>query len=111
MEVRAKLSYVRITPRKMRLVANLAKGLAVEKAHFQLDFSQKRGGKILSKLLDSAIANAREKGGIDMDNLFVKNVLVDDGPILKRFMPRAQGRATKILKKMSHITLILDEAR
>ena len=111
MEVKATLRYARITPRKMRLLADLAKGLPVEKAHYQLDFSQKKGGKMLSKLLDSAIANAREKGGMDMDNLYVKRVLVDDGPILKRFMPRSMGRAYKILKKMSHVTLILDEAR
>src|SRR5687768_17299971 len=110
MEVKAILRYSRITPRKMRLVANLAKGLPVEKAHYQLRFCQKRGGKILSKLLDSAIANAREKGGVDMDNLYVKRVMVDDGPILKRFMPRSMGRAYKILKKMSHVTVILDEA-
>ena len=111
MEVKAKLRYARITPRKMRLVANLAKGLPVEKAHYQLTFSPKRGAKVLSGVLNSAIANAREKGGIDMDNLFVKNVLVDDGPILKRFIPRSMGRANKILKKMSHVTVILGEAR
>jgi len=111
MDVKAKLSYARITPRKMRLVANLAKGLPVEKAHFQLKFSQKKGGKLLSKLLDSAIANAKEKGGIDVDNLFVKNVTVDDGPVMKRFMPRAMGRAYKILKKMSHVEITLGEAR
>lgn len=111
MEVKAILRYARITPRKMRLVANLAKGLRVEKAHYQLEFSQKKGGKLLSTLLDSAIANAKEKGGIDVDNLYVKNVVVDDGPMLKRFMPRAMGRATKIQKKMSHVTLVLDEAR
>ncbi len=111
MEARATLRYARITPRKMRLVANLAKGLPAEKAHYQLTFCQKRGGKMLLKLLDSAIANAREKGGIDVDHLYVKNVMVDDGPIMKRFMPRAMGRAYRILKKMSHVTLILDEAR
>lgn len=111
MEVQAKLRYARITPRKMRLVANLAKGLPVEKAHFTLKFSQKKGGKLLSKLLDSAIANAKEKGGVDVDNLVVKNVTVDDGPIMKRFMPRAMGRAYKILKKMSHVTITLSEAR
>ena len=111
MEVKATLRYARITPRKLRLVGNLMKGLPVEKAHYQLDFSQKRGGKLLSKLLDSAIANAREKGGVDMEHLYVKNVFVDDGPIMKRFMPRAMGRAYKILKKMSHVTIVLDEAR
>jgi large subunit ribosomal protein L22 len=111
MESRATLRYARITPRKFRLVADLVKGLPVEKAHFQLRFSHKKGAKLLSKLLDSAIANAKEKGGIDMDHLYVKRVMVDDGPIMKRFMPRAMGRAYKILKKMSHATLILDEAR
>ncbi|MCB0417776.1 MAG: 50S ribosomal protein L22 [Bdellovibrionaceae bacterium] len=111
MEVSAKLRFARITPQKMRLVANLAKGLPVDKAGYQLKFSQKKGGLLLSKLLDSAVANAREKGGIDVDNLYVKNVFVDAGPIMKRFMPRAMGRATQILKRTSHVTLILDEAR
>lgn len=111
MEVKAKLRFARVTPRKMRLVAGLCKGLPVEKAHCQLNFCQKKGGKILGKLLDSAIANAKEKGGIDMDNLFVKRVVVDQGPVLKRFMPRAKGMAYQIQKKMCHITLVLDEAR
>ncbi len=111
MEVKATLRYARITPRKMRLLADLAKGLPVEQARQQLAFSQKKGGKLMGKLLDSAVANAREKGGLAMENLYVKRVQVDDGPILKRFMPRAMGRATKILKKMSHVTIILDEAR
>ena len=111
MEVRAKLRYARITPRKMRLVADLCKGMPVEKAHYQLMVCQKKGGKILSTLLNSAVANAKEKGGIDVDNLYVKRVQVEDGPMLKRFMPRAMGRATKIRKKMSHVIIILDEAR
>ncbi len=111
MEVSAKLKYARITPRKARLVAKLAEGLPVEKAGHQLKFSQKKGGKIIGKILNSAIANAKEKGGIDVDNLFVKQVIVGDGPMMKRFMPRAQGRATQIIKKMSHITVILDEGR
>src|SRR5260370_24002 len=111
MEVKAKLRFARITPRKMRLIADLCKGLPVEKANYQLEFSQKKGGKLMVDLLKSAIANAREKGGVDMDNLFVKQVIVEDGPMLKRFLPRAMGRATKIRKKMSHVTLVLDEAR
>jgi large subunit ribosomal protein L22 len=65
---------------------------------------------ILKKLLDSALANAKQKKYVDIDNLYVKNVLVDGGPMLKRFLPRAMGRATKIRKRMSHITLILDES-
>lgn len=111
MEVKAKLRYARCTARKMRLVAGLCKGLPVDQAHYQLKFSPKRGAKLMSALLDSAIANAKEKGGVDVDNLFVKSILVDPGPVLKRFIPRSQGRATPVLKRMSHITLILDEAR
>jgi len=111
MEVKAKLRFASITPRKMRLVADFCKGLRVEKARYQLDYSPKRGAKILSKLLDSAVANAREKGGIDMDNLFVKRVVVEGGPMMKRIMPRSMGRAYRIQKKMSHVTVILDEAR
>lgn len=111
MEVKAKLSYARITPRKLRLVADLVKGLPVEKAHYQLDFCQKKGAKLVKALLTSAIANAKEKGGIDVDNLFVKSVFVDDGPVMKRFIPRSMGRANRILKKMSHLTVVLDEAR
>jgi large subunit ribosomal protein L22 len=111
MQVQASLKFARITPRKMRLAGNLCKGFPVEKAHNQWSCSPKRGSRLMVTLLKSAVANAREKGGVDIDNLFVKNVLVDDGPIMKRFMPRSMGRAYKILKKMSHITLILDEAR
>jgi large subunit ribosomal protein L22 len=92
-------------------VANLAKGLPVEDAHYQLEYCQKKAGGLLRTLLASAIANAKEKGGIDVEHLYVKNVFVDDGPVLKRFMPRAMGRAYPILKKMSHVTIVLDEAR
>ena len=111
MEVRAKLSFVRITPRKLRQLVSLCKGFPVQKAHYQLGYSKRKGGGVLSKLVDSAVANAKGRGGIDVDNLYVKNVLVDDGPILKRFRPRSMGRADKILKKMSHVTVVLDEAR
>jgi large subunit ribosomal protein L22 len=65
---------------------------------------------ILKKLLDSAIANAKQKKYVDIDSLFVKNVIVDGGPMLKRFLPRAMGRATKIRKRLSHITIVLDES-
>lgn len=111
MEVKAVLRYARVTPRKMRLVARLAQGQPVEKAAIQLQFCNKRGAKMVGDLLKSAVANAREKGGIAMDALYVKRVVVDDGPVLKRFMPRSQGRAYPILKKMCHVTMVLDEAR
>jgi len=111
MEVKAKLRFARITARKMRLVAGSCKGLPVDTASYQLRFSPKRGAKVVCHLLDSVVANAKEKGGVDIDNLFVKNVLVDTGPMLKRFIPRSQGRATPVLKRMCHVTMILDEAK
>lgn len=111
MEVKAILRYARITPRKMRLVGDLCRGLPVDDADRQLQQCQRRGAKMVRVLLKSAIANAKEKGGVDTEHLYVKNVFVDDGPTMKRFMPRAMGRAYPILKKMSHITVVLDEAR
>lgn len=111
MEIRAKLSYARISPRKMRLVTNLCKGLPITEARNQLTFSSKKGAKFLIKLLDSALANAKNKGGIDTESLYVKNAYVDCGPTMKRYLPRSMGRATPILKRMSHVTIILDEAR
>jgi large subunit ribosomal protein L22 len=74
-----------------------------------LMYMPQKAAFILKKLLDSAVANAKQKKYVDVDNLFVKNVLVDGGPVLKRFLPRAMGRATKIRKRTSHITMILDE--
>lgn len=111
MEVIAKLRYARITPQKMRLVAGLCRGLPIETARQQLRLSPKRGTRFLATLLNSAVANAQEKGGIDMENLYIKRVIVDEGPTMKRFMPRAMGRATGIFKRMSHVTVVLDEAR
>ncbi len=111
MEVRAVLRYARVTPRKMRLVARLCAGMPVDKASVQLRYCQKKGAKMVHTLLNSAVANAREKGGIAMDKLMVKTVMVDDGPVMKRFMPRSQGRAYPILKKLCHVTIVLDEAR
>ena len=111
MEHVAKLKFARITPRKMRLVGDLARGFVVNDALAQLFFSKKRGAKILSALIHSARSAARQKGGVEDSMLFVKQVFVDDGPMLKRFIPRAQGRATPVRKKMSHITVVLDEVR
>jgi large subunit ribosomal protein L22 len=75
-----------------------------------LTYMPQKASLILKKLLDSAIANARQKKYVDVDNLYVKNVTVDGGPMMKRFLPRAMGRATKIRKRTSHITMILDES-
>ncbi len=105
----AKLNHLKISPRKVRLVANMLKGLFVNEAEAQLLVSsQKSVGPIL-KLLRSAVSNSKQKQ-LNLENLFIKEIRVDGGPMLKRFMPRAQGRATMIQKKTSHITLVLGES-
>jgi len=109
MEVRAKLRFVRVSPRKARLVADLIRGKGSEEAMNILTFTKKAASKILIKLLKSAIANATQKKTIDIDRLYVKKITVDQGPTMKRFQPRALGRATMIRKRASHITIVLDE--
>ncbi len=109
MEARAKLSYVRLSPQKTRLVVDMVRGKGVQDALNILKFSPQKSAAIVSKLVSSAVANAEQRGVSDVDRLVVKAISVDQGPVLKRFMPRAQGRATKIRKPTSHITVILDE--
>ena len=112
MESRAVLKFARVAARKARLVADLVRGKDVSEAIEILSFTDKKTGPLLRKLVESAVANAeqsarRESVDLDIDALFVKTVLVDAGPTLRRFRPRAQGRASKILKKTSHITVAL----
>jgi large subunit ribosomal protein L22 len=109
MEASAKLKFIRLSPQKTRLVADMVRGKAVQEALNILKFSPQRPADVVAKLVRSAVANAEQKGVSDVDRLFVKALFVDQGPVLKRFMPRAQGRATKIRKPTSHITVILDE--
>ncbi|HKK01223.1 MAG TPA: 50S ribosomal protein L22 [Desulfuromonadales bacterium] len=109
MEARAKLSYARLSPQKTRLVVDMVRGKGVQDALNILKFSPQKAAAIVSKLVSSAVANAEQKGVSDVDHLFVKAITVDQGPALKRFLPRAQGRATKIRKPTSHILVILDE--
>ncbi|MDG5468005.1 50S ribosomal protein L22 [Deltaproteobacteria bacterium IMCC39524] len=109
METSAKLKSVRLSPQKTRLVVDMVRGKAVQEALNILKFSPQRPADVVAKLVRSAVANAEQKGVEDVDRLFVKAVFVDQGPVLKRFMPRAQGRATKIRKPTSHITVVLDE--
>ena len=100
----------RISPRKVRLVGDLIETKNVNEAMGLLTYMPQKASFILKKLLDSALANAKQKKYVDIDNLYIKNVMVDGGPMVKRFLPRAMGRATKIRKRMSHITLVLDES-
>ena len=109
MEVTAKLRFVRVGPRKAQLVADLIRGKGSEEALNILTFTKKAAAKIVIKLLKSAIANATQKKNIDVDRLFIKKIAVDQGPTMKRFQPRALGRATTIRKRTSHIDIVLDE--
>ena len=109
MEATATLKSVRLSPQKTRLVIDMIRGREVQDALNILKFSPKRSAAIVSKLVSSAVANAEQKGIDDVDRLYVKTISVDQGPVLRRFMPRAQGRATKIRKPTAHITVVLDE--
>jgi large subunit ribosomal protein L22 len=110
MEIVAKAQMMRISATKVRIVGDLIKKKNVNDALGILQFTPRKGAVILKKLLDSAIGNARQKKYVDVDTLYVKNVVVNEGPTMKRFLPRAMGRATPIRKRMSHVTLILDES-
>lgn len=106
---KASLRHVRISPQKARLIINLIRGKQVEPALQILQYSPKKGAALASKLLKSAIANAREGSGADVDRLWVTGGYVDAGRIMKRYMPRAQGRANLIMKRSSHITILVGE--
>ncbi len=106
----AKLRQARITPQKARLVADQIRGLPVDKAINLLTFSNKKAAGLIKKVLESAIANAEHNDGADVDELKVKTIMVDEGPIMKRFMPRARGRANQIFKRTSHVTIVVEEA-
>jgi len=106
---KASLSNARISPQKARLVVDMIRGKDVSSAVRELTFSDKKAGLLVKKLILSAVANAKETSSVDIDELFVKGAWVDGDTYLKRFMPRAQGRATPIQKKYSTITVVLDE--
>ena len=109
MEVAAKLKYARISAQKGRLVADQIRGLPVDKALNLLLFSQQKAAGIFRKVLESAIANAEHNEGADIDALKVSMVCVDDGPVQKRWRPRARGRANQILRRTSHITVSVSD--
>ncbi len=106
---RARISNVRISPRKLRLVADEIRGKSVDEALGILSFMPKGGAPILKKLLESAIANASNNHELKADNLFVAKVLVDGGPTMRRFMARARGRACRIRKRTAHAIIVLRE--
>ena len=109
MQAVAKLRYARISAQKGRLVADQIRGLPVEQALEILRFSKKKGAEMMKKVLDSAIANAENNEGADVDELKVTAVMVDEGPTMKRIRARAKGRASKILKRTSHITVTVGD--
>jgi large subunit ribosomal protein L22 len=109
MEAKAIAKYIRISPQKVRLVVDLVRGKKVGEARSILQYTRKYAAGLISKVLKSAVANAKQNPNIDESILYVKEIYVDQGPSLKRWRARAQGRAASIKKRMSHITVILDE--
>lgn len=105
MQTQAVLKHVRLSPQKARLVADMVRGQPVDKALATLKFSRQRSAGIIRKVLESAIANAENNNGADVDELVVTEIFVDQGPVMKRMAPRAKGRADRILKRTSHITV------
>ncbi|OGF71786.1 50S ribosomal protein L22 [Candidatus Giovannonibacteria bacterium RIFCSPHIGHO2_02_43_13] len=109
MDYKAHLRYLRVAPRKVRLVAKTIRGKSAKDAETSLKFTAKKTAHPLAKLLHSAVSNAKNNFNVASDKLFVKNITVDKGPVLKRFKPRSKGMANPIHKHTSHITIILSE--
>lgn len=108
-EVQAKLSQARISAQKARLVADLVRGKSVGAASDILTFCNKKAAKLVKKVLLSAIANAEHNQGVDIDELKIKKICVDEGPVLKRLHTRARGRSDRILKRTCHITILVSD--
>lgn len=109
MEARALQKHVRIAPRKVRVVADLIRGKAVSEALETLTFTPKKAALVVRKALESAVANAQQAGEVDIDSLIVSRIQVDEGPTMRRFKPRAHGRATRIDKRTSHVLVEVGE--
>jgi large subunit ribosomal protein L22 len=107
MEAKAIQRYVRITPRKCNQVLDLIRGQGVEQAQTTLQFTPKLGARIVQKVLKSAVANALHESKTRIEDLYVKEAVVGAGPTLKRWLPRAQGRATPLRKRMSHVSIVV----
>lgn len=109
MEVIAHLRHLRISPRKVRLVVDIIRGMSIEQAKIQLEFINKRATRPVLKLLNSALANAEHNFNLEKENLYISKIFVDEGATLKRARSRAMGKSAPIRKRTSHITVILDE--
>ena len=109
MEAKAVAKYVRIAPRKVRVVMDLIRGKMVADAFAILKFTPKVGAEAIEKVLKSAVANAENNFDMNVDNLYVSTCFVDQGPTMKRIHPRSRGQAFKILKRSSHITVAVEE--
>ncbi len=109
MEIKACDRHVGISAQKVRLLADLVRGMPVSDALSTLEYTRKAGSRYVGKLLSSAVANAGSREGVDVDTLFVKTICVDEGPTMKRFRARSMGRGSRILKRSCHITVVLDE--
>lgn len=109
METRAVARFVRISPRKVRLLMDQVRGKGVEEALNSLTFAPQKGARLLKKLIDSAVANAEQNSSADVDTLYIKRLYANEGPTAKRFRPRALGRATRIRKRTSHLTVVLED--
>ncbi|TNF99110.1 MAG: 50S ribosomal protein L22 [Gammaproteobacteria bacterium] len=110
MKATARLSHVRVSPQKARLVADQIRGLPVEHAQNILKFSQKKAARVISKVLESATSNAEHNEGADIDELHVETICIDEGRTMKRWLPRAKGRANRILKRSSHIMITVADS-
>ena len=109
MESKAVAKYIRIAPRKVRVVMDLIRGKDIAEAFAILKFTPKVGCEVVEKVLRSAVANAENNFDMDIDKLYVSSAYVDQGPTLKRIHPRSRGQAFKILKRTSHVTIVVDE--
>jgi large subunit ribosomal protein L22 len=109
MEVKAVSKYVRVSPQKVRMVVDDIKGKPVESGLQKLKFMPQKAANIIEKIIRSAVANADQNADIDIDLLVIRNITADQGPTLKRWKARARGRGTRVLKRTSHITVILAE--
>lgn len=109
MEAKAVARHIRISPQRVRLIMDEIRGKEVGDALSMLSFSPKKGARILKKLIDSAVANAQQNNKADVDDLYIARITADEGPSWKRWLPRAQGRANRLRKRTSHLTVVLDE--